>query len=227
MSIALIDKFFCHEYVPIMDSVQTVIDPEVAALLMHPLRRRIVEEAQHPTSASEIARRIGEKRQKVNYRVTELAEAGLLVPAGERNRRNMTEKLYRASSSSYAIDSRTLGKLAPNPESMSDGLAAGTLLALADQATTEIGLSLRQARAAGKRLATTAIEAELRFTSAQQKAEFAEALSQAIADVVVRHSHPATSRKGHRYRFIAGAYPIPKKRREKQNERFTPSRTSS
>jgi DNA-binding transcriptional ArsR family regulator len=193
-----------------MQGLASLDDPQRVALLMHPLRRRILEEAAaEAVSATAVARRVGETRQKVNYHLRALADAALLEPAGERPRRGVMEKLYRASARAYTLSPEVMGGLTPSADQFRDAFSAGTLLALAGRMQDEVVRSAQQAEAQGKRVASLSIEAEVRFDSAAQQAEFARALTQAVADVVARFTTPASAARGRRYRVVAGAYPIP------------------
>ncbi len=162
-----------------------------------------------PVSATEIARVLELPRQKVNYHVRVLADAGLLEAAGERPRRGLTEKLYRASARAYVVSAEVLGTLAPSVERFRDGFGAATLVSLASRMQTEVGQAAEQARERGKRLATLSLDTEVTFENAEQQAAFSEALGQAVADVVARFSSPDDGRIGHRYRVVAAAYPPP------------------
>lgn len=193
-----------------MQDVATLADPARAGLVMHPLRRRILEEAASgAVSSTEIARRTGESRQKVNYHVRALAGAGLLEAAGERPRRGLIEKLYRASARAYTVSPDVLGTLVPTAEQFHDAYSAGALMALASRAHAEVARSNEQATARGRRLATLSIQADVRFSSARQQSAFAEALTQAVTDVVARFSEPASGAHGRPYRLVVGAYPPP------------------
>lgn len=97
-----------------MDPVASIADPKVAAHLLDPLRARILELARDAQSASQLAEHLGLQRQRVNYHVKQLREAGLLVEAGRREKRNLTEVLYAASAARYLIDPLALGPLAPD-----------------------------------------------------------------------------------------------------------------
>lgn len=192
-----------------MDTLVALTDPVRAELIMHPLRRRILAGAvKAPISATEVAAVLGETRQKVNYHVRALVEAGLLEAAGERQRRGLVEKLYRASARRYSLTPEVLGELAPLAGEFTDAFAAATLVALAGRVQAEVGRSARQAKSSGKRLATVSVDTEVSFTSAAEQAAFAEALTQAVADVTSRFAKPAAA-GDHRYRVVLGAYPIP------------------
>ena len=64
---------------------------------------------------------------------------------------------------------------------------------------------------------TLSINTEFRFTSPEQRAEFAKAVQQALVDVIVRFTSPAQTPEGkpgagRPYRLILGCYPIPPNR---------------
>ena len=190
---------------------------QAAALLHHPLRLRILHALAEPDSAAGIARRLHLPRQRVNYHVRELARARLIERAGRRRCRNMVEQRYRAVAQAYVLSPELLGALSPDARRIEDTLSAAYLLALTSQAQTELARASREAAAAGKRLMTLSINTEFRFTSPEQRAEFAEAVQQALVDVIVRFTSPARTPEGkpgagRPYRLILGCYPIPPKR---------------
>ena len=60
---------------------------EVVSAPLAPLRRAVLEQLREAGSASEVATRLGETRQRVNYHVRELERAGLVELVEERARR--------------------------------------------------------------------------------------------------------------------------------------------
>ena len=62
-------------------------------------------------------------------------------------------------------------------------------------------------------MATLAIDAELRFDSAEQRERFANALRDAVVRVVAEHASPAHAdggtAKGRPYRLMLGCWPVP------------------
>jgi DNA-binding transcriptional ArsR family regulator len=191
-------------------TVLTVRDRERAALILHPLRLRILEQAREPASAAEIARRIGETPQKVNYHVGALADAGFLRPAGEGRRRNFVERRYRATARHYVISPEVLGEVglpAGGPASAGDAFSAARLLGLTAQVQGELGASLREAAAAGAgRVPTLSMDAEVRFASASERARFAADLREAVFGVVARYGG---GERGWPFRVVVGCYPLP------------------
>jgi DNA-binding transcriptional ArsR family regulator len=205
-----------------MQAVHCVTDPSHAAALLHPLRLRVLEEAREAASATEIAGRIGEARQKVNYHVRELAKAGFLRPAEQRRRGNLIEQRYVATARSYLLAPQVVGALGAGLEVRSgaaereaDRLSADHLLALTARAQAEIAEVREAAGAEDKRLATLSLSVDLAFTDAEQRAAFAAALRDAVTDVVGRFSVAAPGEEGagrpRPYRLILGCYPPPRR----------------
>jgi len=193
-----------------MNALESITQAGRAAALLDPLRLRLLALAREPASASEMARRLGLPRQRVNYHVRALARARYLKQAGHRRKRNMIETRYVATARSYVLSPELLGGLAADRRSVEDTLSATYLMALASQMQADLGRVARGAAAEGKRLATLSFSADLRFESAQQRAAFTATLQQALIDVIGRHSSPMSSGNGHPFRLALGCYPIPK-----------------
>jgi DNA-binding transcriptional ArsR family regulator len=71
--------------------------------LAHPLRVRILEQLREPASAAELARRLGESRQNLNYHLKELERGGLVRRVGDRPAGGFTETLYEANADSVVV----------------------------------------------------------------------------------------------------------------------------
>ena len=195
-----------------MEAVGTVDQPRAARLLLHSLRRRIVDLAKEPAGASGMARVLGLPRQKVNYHLNQLARAGVLRHVGKVQRRGLFEQLYQASARMYVLSPQVLGPLAAEAGPIGDALSASYLMALTSQLQSELGRAQSEARKQGKRLATLSVNSEFRFESAQQQRKFAEGLMKAVAELVGRHTATARRGRGRPYRLVIGSYPIPPER---------------
>src|SRR5689334_24355114 len=57
-----------------------------------------------PASASELAREFEVSRQKLNYHLHKLEEAGLVELVGRRQRRGFVERLLKARADAYVVD---------------------------------------------------------------------------------------------------------------------------
>jgi biotin operon repressor len=184
-----------------------------AGQLLKPLRLKILAEAREPHSAAAIAARLGLPRQKVNYHVRELARAGFLRRAGRQRKRGLTEQKYVVTAQAFLFGAGVLGPMSADMAPAGDKMTAAYLLMLAAQMQREAGIAWRDAHASGKSLPVLSIDAELYFSTGEERAQFARALAQAVTEIVGRHSVPAgAARSGARpYRLVLGCYPLPKK----------------
>lgn len=197
---------------PALESVRD--RARLGALVEHPLRLAILSAAAEPRSATEIAAGLGLPRQRVNYHMGRLRRAGFLVPAGRRRRRGLFEQRYTATARAYVVDPEALGPVRPRAEEIEDRMSAEYLVALSAQMQGDLGRVMHEAGRQRKRVATLSIAAEVRFTSAEQRAGFARALERAVTQVVARHTSPAStpdgeSAPGRLFRLVVGCYPPP------------------
>lgn len=192
-----------------MQGLAPVVDgPRATVLLEHPLRVAVLREARVPRSATEIAARLGETRQKVNYHVGRLREAGFLRAAGTRPRRGLEEHLYVATARRYALSPAVLGELAPSTREITDRASGEYLLALAARTQDEVGRTLAAATAAGQRLATLSIDADLHFADPGSRTAFTERLHDAVLRLVAEYSRPGAP--GSRpFRLVVASHPVP------------------
>jgi len=194
-----------------------------AAALLHPLRLRILDALREPDSAAGLARRLQLPRQKVNYHVRELARTSFLERAGQRRRRNMTERLFRTSALGYILSPDLLGRLGLPQRQTEDAFGTAYLLGLLSLGQSELGRAGREAAQQDKRLATLSVSSELRFESAEQRAQFADELRRAVADAIGRFASPSlladgSAGPGRPYRLLLGCYPIPPTPKEAENQ---------
>jgi DNA-binding transcriptional ArsR family regulator len=178
----------------------TVIESAAAAeASLDPIRSRLLAELATPGSATTLAVKVGLPRQQVNYHLRTLERHGLVELVEERRRGNMTERVMQATAASYVISPTALAAVEPDPERSPDRLSAFWLLAVAARLVRDVGSLLIGARKAGKRLATFALDGEVRFASAADRSAFAEELSHAVASLVAKyHDDAATGGRSHR-----------------------------
>jgi hypothetical protein len=154
-----------------------------------------------------LATRLGIARQKINYHLRALEAHDLVHVATERTWGGLKERLLVASAGSYIVSPRALGPAASDPL-RADQLSASYLVALAGRVVREVGDLLRRSRLAGKPLATLAIDAEIRFRSAAERAAFTQELTQAVTALVARY-HDADTPGGRTHRLVVLAHPLP------------------
>ena len=74
----------------------------------------------------------------------------------------------------------------------------------------EVADLVRRARDTGKRLATLAVDTEVRFRSATDRAAFTAELTEAIAKLVSKY-HDESAPGGRAHRLVVVAHPLPQK----------------
>ena len=189
-----------------MLDVAVIGDPAAAEVSLDPVRARLLAELAEPASATMLAARIGLPRQKVNYHLRALERHGLVELVEERRKGNCTERLLRATAASYVISPSALAAVQPDPERAPDRVSAAWLLAVASRLVRDVGDLIAGAARARRRLATFALDGEVRFASAADRAAFAEELAGAVADLVARYHDPAAPR-GRDHRLVVALHP--------------------
>lgn len=186
-----------------------------AAVLLNPLRLKLLGELREPDSASGLARRLRLPRQKLNYHLRELEKQRLVELVGERRKGNCVERMLRATARTYVISPAALGALGADPAAVQDRFSSTYLVAVAARAVREVARLRSQAEKRGKRLATLTLEGEVRFASAQERSAFAEELAAQFARLVAKY-HDQKTPGGRAFRFIVGGYPAVSKKDEER-----------
>jgi DNA-binding transcriptional ArsR family regulator len=189
-----------------MHELDVIDDPAAAGVSLDPVRARLLAELAEPGSASSLAPKVGLARQKVNYHLRTLEQHGLIELVAQRRKGNMTERVMRATAASYVISPAALGAVAPDPGRAPDRLSARWLIAVAARTVREVGELLAGATSAGKRLATFAVDGEVRFASAADRAAFADELAQAVTALVGKY-HDEGAEGGRRHRVVVAIHP--------------------
>ncbi|MFE2045245.1 ArsR/SmtB family transcription factor [Streptomyces sp. NPDC059477] len=193
-----------------MLDVTVIEDPEAAAVSLDPVRARLLAElAAGPASATMLAGRVGLPRQKVNYHLKALERHGLVELAGERRKGNVTERLMRATAASYVISPTALAAVQPDPDRFRDQLSARWMLALGARLVRDVGALITGAARARKRLATFALDGQVRFASAADRAAFVEELAAGVSALIRKYDAP-DAEGGRDHRIVVAVHPVVK-----------------
>ena len=191
-----------------MEDVEVIVDPAAAVVALEPMRSRLLAELVEPASAATLASRLGIARQKLNYHMRALEAHQLVREAGKRQWGGLTERLLVASAASYVISPKALGPVALDPGRGEDRLSASYLIALGARIVDEVSDLLRRSRVADKRLATLALDTEIRFRSAADRAAFSNELIQTVTTLVGRY-HDESAPGGRAHRLVLVSHPLP------------------
>ena len=189
-----------------MLDVTVIESPSAAEASLDPIRSRLLAELSVPGSATTLAARVGLPRQQVNYHLRALERHGLVDLIEERRKGNVTERVLQATAASYVISPTALAALQPDPARSPDRQSAFWMLALAARLVRDVGALLVGSARAGKRIATFAMDGEVRFATAADRAAFAEELSFAVAGLVAKY-HDATAEGGRPHRLVVAIHP--------------------
>jgi DNA-binding transcriptional ArsR family regulator len=177
-----------------MHDVEVIEDAGAVITALDPMRQRLLAELTQPHSAATLAAKIGVPRQKVNYHLRRLEAHGLVALDHERTHGGLTERVLAATARSYVLD--------PQAEAPAgDRLSARYLIAVAARSVREVGRLARRGP-----VATLAVDAEIGFRSAGERAEFAEELTAMVTALVARYHDD----HGRPHRLVVAAHPIPK-----------------
>lgn len=191
-----------------MLDVEVIEDPAAATVALEPVRSRLLAELAAPASAAALSTRLGIARQKINYHLRALEKHGLVTVAEKRQWGGLTERLLVATATSYVISPGAMGPAAADPDRSAGGLSASYLIALAARVIREVGDLLRRARDVDKRLPTLSLDAEIRFRSAADRADFSNDLTRAVTTLVARY-HDESAPGGRAHRLVVLAHPLP------------------
>jgi DNA-binding transcriptional ArsR family regulator len=203
--------------VPDVLDVEVIADPAVATTALDPVRSRILAELASPGSATTVAAALGQPRQKINYHLRTLEEHGLVHLVEERPRRGLTERVLMASARSYVLSPEVLGRNAADPTA-TDRYSTGYVIALASRVVREVAALARGAAKARQPLATLAIDTDIRFASAADRAAFTAEVSETITSMVARY-HDEHAPHGRWHRLVLVAHPRPPAPKGSQQER--------
>jgi DNA-binding transcriptional ArsR family regulator len=188
--------------------VAVISSPETAATALRGTRRALLAALSEPDSAAGLARRLGMPRQRLNYHLKALEECGLVECVEERRKGNCTERVLRATARSFVISPDALGAAGSIVDAAEDRLSASYVVAVASRTISEVSALDSRARSQQKRIATLAIDSEVRFASADSRAAFARELSEFITGLVAKY-HDPNAPDGRQFRLVTLAHPRP------------------
>src|SRR3954447_10735614 len=186
-----------------MHDIAVIEDPAAAEVSLDPIRSLLLAELAHPSSATMLAGKIGLPRQKVNYHLRTLEQHGLIKLVEERRKGNVTERMMQATAASYVISPTALAAVAPDPGRAPDRLSARWLLALAARLVRDVGALLTGATQTQQRVATYAMDGEIRFANPADRAAFADELTTTVTALISKYH----SENGRKHRLVVAVHP--------------------
>jgi DNA-binding transcriptional ArsR family regulator len=192
----------------VQHSVEVIEDAGIAALALQPSRLEILDALREPDSAANVARRLGQPRQRVNYHLKELEKGGLVRHVEDRRRGNCVERIVQATARHYLVSPAALGPVSADPAAIRDRFSSAYLVAVTARTLREVATLQEQARASGRKLPTMTVQVDVRFADPAAQSGFAEELSNAVASLTAKY-HDAAAANGRTFRFAIAGYPAP------------------
>ena len=186
-----------------MSTVHVVRDAGVLQALGHPIRVRALEALREPASAAEVARRIRQPRQKVNYHLKQLERAGLVKRSGERRTGNFVETLYRSAASSFVVSPEVTWADPRRARVLQAQLSLGELVRLGERLQADAAALLDRAAYEGATIASASVGTEIRFATEADRAAFLSEYLSAVGRLIDRFA----ASDGEPYRLVVAAYP--------------------
>lgn len=190
--------------------VEIIDDPERLSALAHPMRLAILDGLREPASAAAVARLIGETRQKANYHVKALLDAGLLRAAGERRNGNFVEQLYQSVAGTFLVSPRIAWSDDRRADALTAQLPLEHLVGVGERLQRDAIELLDRAAFDGEEIPSAAVEATVRFPDEQRRAEFMQDYLAALKPLLKKYG----GRRGAPFRVALAVYPDTSAREE-------------
>lgn len=192
-----------------MQRTEVLADLQSLQALTHPMRVRMLDLLREPQSAASVARAVGEPRQKVNYHLKELERGGLVRPAGERRKGNMTEQLYQSAAGTFLVSPRVAWTDGRRLTALRDQASLAALIDLGERLERDAAELLDRAAFDGEEIASATVAAEVTFADAAARSAFMDEYLTALGPLLKKY---AARKGGAKYRLALAIYPDPARR---------------
>ena len=189
--------------------VELLEEPERVRTALSPARRQLLDRLREPSSATRLATELGMSRQRVNYHLRALEQAGLVELVEERQRRGFTERIVRTRPGAFLVDP-SIAAPATDPVRAQDRFAAEHLLDTATGLVRDVARMQAAAADQGTRLLTFTLETEIGFARPGDVEAFVLDVARAIEEIGRRHS----GSPGRPYRVVIGGHPAAREQEE-------------
>jgi len=178
------------------ERVEVIHDAERASIALQPIRLKILERLEQPSSPTSLSKTLGIPRQHLNYHMRELEAAGLVEMVEEKRRGSVVERFYRSTARAYVIGPRALGELRADPASIQDRFSAEYLIALGSRLIEDVA-DLDPATQ------TLALETTIAFATDADRNSFSRELTASVARLAATYH----KEDGEPFRIVVVGHP--------------------
>ena len=161
-------------------AVALLEQPDAVRLALSPMRRTLLERLRTPTSATQLASELALGRQRVNYHLRALEQAGLIELVENRQRRGCVERILVARARAFVVDPAVMMGPSPvatasatSPDAAQDRFSVEHLIGTAAAIVRDVGRMQARAHQQRTRLLTFAIDTEITFATPADLEHFA------------------------------------------------------
>ena len=206
---------------PELPETHVVRSPEQAAALLNPLRAEILAIVREPASAAEVARKIGDTPQRINYHLKSLEKVGLVRRVGTRQVRNLVEVLYQAIAKSFLL-SEAVGLNPETSERIKEQGALAHLITLSDRIRRDALLLMEQSENKGQ-IPSASLQMKVHLDSEERRRAFLRDYAAMLEELVSRYG-AAGEGDENAFRVTAVIYPEIPKEEHRNEQKEKPSR---
>jgi DNA-binding transcriptional ArsR family regulator len=156
-----------------------------------------------PASAAAVARRIGQPRQRINYHLKALEEAGLVQPVATRQNGNFVETLYRAIARSFVIAPEVAWQGSRRLDALRSQHSLETLVALGERLQRDAAELLDRAAFDDEQIASAAVSVDTHFASSEDRAAFMREYLESTSRLLEKYG----AAEGTPYRCVLATHP--------------------
>ncbi len=171
--------------------------------LCHPTRVAMLEALREPGSAAALGRRLGQPRQRVNYHLKALFEAGLVEKLRTRRQGNFMETIYRAAARAFVVAPEVAWADPRRIEVLRRQHALETLVSIGESLQRDAVALLDRATFEDEQIPTAAVSAETGFASERERGAFLREYLEQTRRLIEKHG----ARGGAPYRVVMAVHP--------------------
>jgi DNA-binding transcriptional ArsR family regulator len=177
--------------------------PEQASALINPLRAEILAQLKQPSSATEVAKKLKETPQRINYHLKALQKVGLVTKVGTRQVRNLVEVLYQSIAKTFLLaETLSIGK-----ETIQKMKDQGSFLHLihTSERMKQDALLLMEQSDQNEVIPSASLQMQVNLTNKSMREQFVEDYVSLVKDLVKRYQQ--NNGNQHVYQVLLSVYP--------------------
>jgi DNA-binding transcriptional ArsR family regulator len=177
--------------------------PEQASALINPLRAEILAQLKQPSSATEVAKKLNETPQRINYHLKTLEKVGLVSRVGTRQVRNLVEVLYQSIARTFLLaESLSIGK-----ETIQKMKDQGSLLHLihTSERMKKDALHLMEQSDQNEVIPSASLQMQVNLADELTREQFVADYVAMVEDLVKKYQHK--NNHAHPYQVLLAVYP--------------------